>query len=100
MALGLPSAHRMALGKEKKLKNSLPSAHHPGARQRKYFFENLFAECPSAWRSAKKKNLKNSLPSAPLQDTRQRKNFKFLAECLLSRHSAKLGNWPKLASFS
>jgi hypothetical protein len=38
-----------ALGKEKNLKNSLPSAHNPGTRQRKkFFFENLFAECPSA----------------------------------------------------
>jgi hypothetical protein len=51
----------------------------------KSFFENLFAECPSAWHSAKKKVfLKNSLPSACFPGTRKswetgQSWFRFLA---------------------
>jgi hypothetical protein len=81
----LPSANHYDTRQRKYffLKISLQSAHHPGTRKEKsFFFENFCAECPTAELSAKIFFLK-----------------KFFAECLLPRHLAKLGNWPKLASF-
>jgi hypothetical protein len=56
------------------------------------FFLNFFAECPSAWHSAKRKKLKISLPSAPLQALGKEENFffeNFFAEYPYARHSAK-----------